>query len=321
MGFLKIDIYTETQAIELLTARISDLGITGFIIHDSADFDEFLKDKDINWDYIDDDLMNLKNQPVYITCYIPDDAQGMDLFAALKDLTAELKSNSDGFYGSLEMATDTVYEEDWANNWKQYYKPLCVGEKLLIKPTWESVPEYAKGRLILEIDPASAFGTGQHHTTQLCLELLEKNVKKNDRVLDLGCGSGILSVAALLLGAKEVTMVDIFENAVKTASENAEQNNFDKSNYRAFSGNITDDAELCAEIGSDYDIVTANIVAGVIIDMSSIFNRFIKKSGIIIISGIISERLDEVIQALNENYIKVQEVSGKGGWHALLCTL
>lgn len=321
MDFYQIDVYTKSEAISMLTIQLSELGITGFVIHDSADFEDFLENKEMNWDYIDDDLLGLKNQPTYITAYVPCNEQGNDLLNGIKGALQELKkSDINDMYGSLKMVVDSVNEEDWANNWKQYYKPLKVGEKIIIKPTWEDIDEPGN-RKILEIDPGATFGTGQHYTTQLCIEQLEKVINNGDKMLDLGCGSGILSITALLLGADNVTMVDVFENAVKTASENVEQNHFDKSHYRAFFGNIIDDEKLVNNIGTGFDIITANIVADVIISMSSIFKKFLKPSGKIIISGIINERLDEVKDALSENNINIEAVHERNDWNAIICTI
>ncbi len=319
MQFRQVDIYTESAAVQILTMRLSELGFNGFVIHDAADFEEFLENKEYNWDYVDDSLMGLKDVKTHITCYVQDNEQGAEMLSALKGTLDELKANdTDNFYGSLEVKLDCVREEDWANNWKQYYKPFTVGEKLIIKPSWEDVSDTC-GRKILEIDPASSFGTGQHHTTRLVMELLENEINDGDRLLDLGTGSGILSIAALLLGAKSAVMVDIFENSVKTALENTAKNGFGADRATAFVGNISDDAALREKIGTGYDIITANIVADVIISMSPYFTGFLKKGGKLIISGIITERLNEVYAALKENNIRVATTNEKEGWNAILC--
>lgn len=319
MEFKKIDIYTESEAVYPLTMMISELGINGFEIHDSADFEDFLENKEMNWDYVDDDLMNLKNVKTHVTCYLQDNAQGIEMMTALKGALEDIKSrDKDNFFGSLEINTGSIREEDWANNWKQYYKPFNVGKKLIIKPTWEKADNIGE-RKILEIDPASSFGTGQHHTTKLVMETLEDVIIGGERVLDLGCGSGILSIAALLLGAEKAVMTDVFQNAVETASENVEQNGFGKEHYTAYCGNIIDDAKLRERIGAGYDVITANIVADVIIKMSPLFRGFLKENGTIILSGIITERLDEVKSALAENRIEIEKISEEEGWNALLC--
>lgn len=320
MQFRQVDVYTKSEAIQVLVMRLSELGLNGFIIHDPADFEEFLENKEYNWDYVDDSLMGLKTVEPHITCYVQDNEQGTDMLSALGDTLDELKENdTDDFYGSLDVTIDCVREEDWANNWKQYYKPFTVGEKLIVKPSWEEV-ENTDGRKILEIDPASSFGTGQHHTTRLVMELLEKQIHEGDRMLDLGTGSGILSIAGLLLGAKQAVMVDIFENSVRTAKENTEKNGFGSDMVSAYIGNISDDEPLREKIGTGFDIITANIVADVIVSMSPYFSGFLKKNGKLIVSGIITERLDEVLSALKENNIKVESISEKEGWNAILCT-
>ena len=321
MNFKQIDIYTTSEAVYLLTMRVSEIGINGFEIHDSADFEEFLENKDMNWDYVDDDLMGLKNVETHITAYLPEDEQGAEMLTALQGVLKEIKEqDAENLYGDLRMEIDSVSEEDWANNWKQYYKPFKVGEKLLIKPTWEDVTD-TEGRRVLEIDPASTFGTGQHHTTRLVMEQLEGVVKQGDKILDLGCGSGILSIAALLLGAQSATMVDVFQNAVKTAGENVEQNHFTAEQYKTYCGNIIDDEALRQEIGTGYDIITANIVADIIIGMSPLFRGFLKPDGTLIVSGIITERLDEVLAALKTAEIKVEGITEKEGWNAILCKM
>lgn len=319
MEFKKIDIYTESEAVYPLTMMISELGINGFEIHDSADFEDFLENKEMNWDYVDDDLMNLKNVKTHITCYLQYNAQGIEMMTALKGALDDIKSrDKENFFGSLEIKTDSIREEDWANNWKQYYKPFNVGNKLIIKPTWEKVENIGE-RKILEIDPASSFGTGQHHTTKLVMETLEEVIKGGEKVLDLGCGSGILSIAALLLGAEKAVMTDVFQNAVETASENMEQNGFGKEQYTAYCGNIIDDARLRDKIGTGYDVITANIVADVIIKMCPLFCGFLKENGVIILSGIITERLHEVKSALSESSIEIEKITEEEGWNALLC--
>lgn len=298
-SFIQADLYTSSRAIDGITGALTEYGITGFIIHDSADFEDFLADKNANWDYVDDELMGLKNVEPHITFYVHENAQGAETLAAVRGLVdGYAQNNADGFYGNIRLELANVREEDWANNWKQYYKPFRVGKSIIVKPSWENV-EPADGDRVLEIDPASTFGTGQHHTTKMVMETLEEIVSGGERVLDLGCGSGILSIAALLLGAKSVTMCDVFENAVKTASENVEKNRF--TAYTAYCGNIIEDKRLREQIGGGYGVICANIVADVIIAMSPLFGDFIADGGRLIVSGIIDERLDEVTSALIAN--------------------
>ena len=318
MNWTEAEIYTSTDGIDILCASLLDIGIKGFSIRDAEDFNEFLENKDGKWDYIDDDLMNLKNCETSVTIYLPDNSQGGEMLISLKNLLAQMKErDTENKWGRLEVELKSVREEDWANNWKQYFKPLKVGEKLLVKPSWENY-ENNDGRTILEIDPASSFGTGQHNTTKLCLELLEKCVKGDDRVLDLGCGSGILSIGAMLLGAKEATAVDIEQNAVETAKENALKNNISAEKYTALFGDIISNTDLRAQIGDGFDIITANIVADVLIAMSGLFRSFLKPDSVLIISGIIVERKDEVINAVTAQGFEVIESADSEGWAAVM---
>lgn len=316
MDWIETAIYTTTQGIEAVTGRLLGLGIDGFVIRDAQDFEDFLEDKDGNWDYIDDDLMGLKDCETTVTVYIPNDANAPELVSAIRaELNALKQSDEQSEFGRLECELKNIREEDWANNWKQYFKPLCVGEKLLIKPSWESVSEN-ETRRILEIDPAASFGTGQHNTTQLCLELLEQNISQGDSLLDLGCGSGILSIAAILLGAQKATAVDIDENSVKIAAENAQKNNIPSGSYTALAGNIITDKALAEKIGTGYDVVCANIVADVLIAMSGLFAGFLKKGGKLVVSGIIEPRRDEVLEKIQSSGFELVQTRQKDDWVA-----
>ena len=314
MEFIKLDIYTESAALEPLTDKLTGLGVSGFEIHDAADFGDFLQSGVKNWDYIGEELDPLKFQPTYITLYLPSDSQGTQTLQDINSLLNELRGVS--LYGDLRIEQNTVREEDWANCWKEYFKPFDIGKTLLIKPTWEPQPQ--TDRIVLEIDPASAFGTGQHESTRLCLEALEEVIESGCAFLDLGCGSGILTAAALLLGAQRAVMVDVSENAVRTACENVEHNGFTSDKYTAFCGDITEDDELLSVIGGGFFVIAANIVADVIIKMSGIFPRLLKKGGKLVVSGIIKERVDEVAGALRTNGFSISEIKEDNGWCAVL---
>lgn len=317
MNWAEIEIYTTTEGIDAVCGNLLNLGITGFVIKDAEDFNEFLENKTGNWDYIDDDLMGLKNCETTVTVYLAENEQGSQTLQDIKEHMKALKQfDKEHKYGRLEIGVKNVREEDWANNWKKYFKPLSVGSKLLVKPSWESC-ENKDGRIILEIDPASSFGTGQHNTTQLCLELLEKYQHNGDRLLDLGCGSGILSIGGILLGAKSAVAVDVEQHAADTALENAIKNHIEKSAYTAYCGNIIDDNSLVEKIGTGFDIISANIVADVLIAMKKLFSEFLKEKGILIMSGIISFRKDEVISEVSAEGYEILEVHEKDGWVAI----
>ncbi len=321
MEWTEVNIYTTTEGIELVCSKLTDIGVKGFAIRDAENFKEFLENKNGQWDYIDKDLLGLTDCETCITVYIPSNDQGAEMLTAIKSMLSEMRANdTEKLYGRLEAELTSIREEDWANNWKQYFKPFKVGEKLVIKPSWEDY-DNADNRVILEIDPASSFGTGKHHTTRLCLELLEKNLNKGDNLLDMGCGSGILSIGAMLLGAGSAVGVDIEENAAATALENAEKNHISSDVYKTYYGNILSDEKLASEIDRKYDIITANIVADVIIEMKDYFVRYLKKGGILIISGIIEERMDEVIAAVESAGFSNPEPYVKEGWAAVKFTL
>ena len=292
------------------------------MVQDAQDFQEFLEQKDGRWDYLEDGLMELAHCETCITVYLPEDGQGAETLSALRDMLAQLRAaDPEHTYGRLEMQCSGIREEDWANNWKQYFKPFPVGKKLYIKPSWETPTAEAAGRTVLEIDPASSFGTGQHHTTRLCLELMESEIQPGaTRLLDLGCGSGILFIGGLLLGAKSAYAVDIEENAVRIAGENAAENHLDPDSYTISCGNVITDAALTEAIGTGYDVITANIVADVIKAMAPLFPRFLKPDGTLILSGIITERADEVLETVTAQGFAVLEKREASGWCAVkLC--
>ncbi len=208
-----------------------------------------------------------------------------------------------------EITTAGCAMEDWINNWKKYFKPIEVGKRLLIRPVWEEM-EDAAGRVVLDLEPGLAFGTGTHETTRLCMELLENYVEPGDRVLDLGCGSGILSVAALLLGASEAVGVDIDELAVKTARENAALNHVE-SRFTALCGDLT------AGVEGRFRVVVANIVADVILRLTGKIDAFLEKDAVYLMSGIIDTRAEEVKAALNRAGFALLEEREEKGWVAL----
>lgn len=312
--WIEVHIKTSTAGIEFVCSRLMDIGITGFAIEDSQDFEEFLRDKNGNWDYIDDDLMKLKSCDSKVIVYVQNDSLACENINSIK---AELKAlkdcDSDDKYGELEIELKNIAEEDWANNWRKYFKPMTVGNKLLIKPSWEKL-DANESRTVLEIDPASSFGTGQHDTTQLCLKNLEKNIHKGDRLLDLGCGSGILGIAGILLGASQLTAVDIDDNAVKAAHENILKNNISEDCIKTFCGDISSDSDLRKEIGRGFDVVVANIVSDVLIAMSGYFSEFLADDGVLIVSGIIKQRKEEVMQVIEKCGFKEQTTIESEEW-------
>ena len=316
MNWVEVNIFTTSEGVDIICGMLLGMGVNGFVIKDSKDFQDFLDNKETNWDYIDDDLMGLKNCETTVTVYLPDNSQGIENFSEIKlELKALKERDTEKSFGRLEYEISNVKEDDWANNWKKYFKPLTVGQKLLIKPTWQKVDE-SETRKILGVDPAPSFGTGQHNRTHVSLELTEKYLNDKDKMLDLGCGSGILSIAGMLLGASSAFAVDIEENAVKIAGENAFSNGISKNNYITRCGNVICDENLRSEIGNDYDIVCANIVADVLNAMTPYFKGFLKRGGNLVISGIINQRKDEVINGIINAGFTLLEIREKEDWVA-----
>ena len=314
MDFLEVFIETSETGIEIASGVVYANGITGIMVEDARDFDEFMKDPNRQWDYIDDELMKQKlTQKNGITFFVTDNASGIETLNAIKADLKRVKDEEKIFdVGSFNLTVKNVKEEDWANNWKKYFKPIPVGNALLIRPTWED--DYDAGnRKVLHLEPGLAFGTGTHETTRLCMELLEQYIKPDMDVLDVGCGSGILSVAALLLGAKSAVGVDIDALAVKTAAENAGINHV-ADKFTAITGNLTE------QIHGKFHIVLANIVADVIMVLTQDIEQYLYPDSVYIMSGIIDTREQDVLDAVNERFEIIERKEEKG-WVALAARL
>lgn len=256
-------------------------------------------------DIIDEDLLKKDRSKGVIHIYISPEENPAEAVAFLSE-----RYNAEGV--SHEISTNACRNEDWENNWKQYFKPLPVGEKLLIQPLWED-PADAGNRKVLHLEPGLAFGTGGHYTTRLCLESMEPYINEETTVLDIGCGSGILGLSALVLGAKSAVGVDIDELAVKTAIENGEENGYREPQFKVLQGDLTE--KVCGQ----YDIVAANIVADVIIRFAPVVHQFMKKDGVFVTSGIIDTREEDVLKALRENHFEIINRVTDGGWVCFTC--
>lgn len=319
MKWKEITVNTTEEGIEIVLARFDMLGIQQVnIVQGNEEIEQLLHSAEKYWDYAEEAAMN--KQPA-VQAFVSDLPENDGIVETVKGSIAELKAMQDELgidLGSLEISVRTVDEEDWANNWKAYFKPIEVGEKLLVCPTWEDVPE-SGGRAVLRIDPGMAFGTGTHHTTRMCLELLERHIKDGDIVADLGCGSGILSIAATLMGAGQTYAIDIDPVAARVAAENAELNGVDMSRYAIRIGDILSDEKFREDVSSQkYDIVLANIVANVIIAFAPVIPSLLKPGGLLIASGIIDDRLDEVISELEKHGLKILEIRSGEDWRAVL---
>lgn len=320
MEWLEVTVYTSSAGIEPLTGRLYQLGVNGVSIEDEADFKDFLENNKACWDYVDEELEKSMHRETNVKFYLPNSADGMDTLALVRRSVAELKEyEGDNDFGRLETEIKSLDEEDWANNWKQYFHPLEIGDRIIVKPEWETL-EAAKDRIVFNINPGMSFGTGSHHTTKMCIELLEKAVAPGDKMLDLGCGSGILSLISILLGAKSAFAVDIDPVAVDITYQNAALNNIDKNSFTAVAGNVISDTALCEKILEEkYDIVAANIVADVIISLAPLAYAAVKEDGIFITSGIIEDRTDDVKNALLGVGFIIKKEKRSGEWAAFEC--
>ena len=295
MDWLELKIDTSPAGIDPVTEMLEEQGVTGVIIDDQRDFQDFMAHNQAYWDYVDEELVKEKENLCRVTFYVENAPAGYSAIAAIRMAMHAMKQKHPE-YAPLLLTMENVKDEDWENNWKQFYKPMEIGERLLVIPAWEQADP--KGRVTLTLNPGLTFGTGSHATTRLCLTALESRIHGGERVLDLGCGSGILSIAALRLGAKSAFACDIDEKCVDVAYENAALNGIGKDRLTVRQGDATKEGPLRDAIGTGYDVVVANIVADVIISLAPQVRHFLKEDGWFLTSGIIDDRADEVAAAL-----------------------
>lgn len=304
MRYIEVTIDTPKDLLEQRCEEMTSFGVGGFVIESEDDFRDFLENNRQYWDYVDNSLEERFSGVCRIKCYLTDDEEGRRQLKRIRDA-----------YGSI--AVSFVEDSDWENNWREYYKPIPVGKKLIIVPEWETVPD--DGRVSVRLDPGLIFGTGSHATTKMCLASLEKYVGHDSRVLDLGCGSGILGISALALGAQSCLGCDIDPKAPDVVLANASLNGFGSDRIRVLAGDIITDPGLRRSFGSGYDLVLANIVADVILTLSTFVEEFMAPGGIFICSGIIEGRQDEVRSTLTRNGFRIIEHRCEEDWHCFCC--
>lgn len=310
MKWIRFTIDTHVDAVDMLSYMLDEIGVEGIEIEDHLPLSEEDKKKmfvDILPDPEDND--NTAKVHFYME---PEHCDPEKVILQVQDILQETREFCEVGKGTVSLSE--TEDKDWINNWKAFFKPFRAADHIVIKPTWEEYTKEKEDDILIEIDPGIAFGTGSHETTKLCIQALDKYIKPGDSVLDVGCGSGILSIAALKLGAGHATAIDIDETAVKVAAENMEVNHIGPKKYSLFHGNLMDDPELKEKAGTGQDIIVANILADVILPLTGMIRPHLKKGGLYITSGIIDLKEAEVYDALIENGFEILHIEHLKEW-------
>ena len=316
MAWLELTIKTTSLGIEDVAAALTAGGFDDLLLEDQAEFEDFLEENRAYWDYIDESLQEKLNDLSQIKLYLEDtDQAGLArLEAMLQDLR---QKDTPQRLGQLELTVSTLPETDWEESWKENYPPQELGNKLLVLPYWLADTD-TQGRLPVILDPGLTFGTGAHPSTQMVMEAMEQLLQVGGSCLDLGSGSGILSIAALRLGAKSAIGVDIDPKAEDIARENARYNDFGAPEFMAYTGNVLSDSKLMDTLRSNrYDLVLVNIVADVIIALSPVLPQLLDEGSTLILSGILDTRLQDVLTALEKAGLDVTSIREKEDWRCV----
>lgn len=315
MEWTKISVETTTQGVEAVTAVLITHGITGMEVIDAQERAQFFASTTRTWDYAEESLMVADTHMAYVVFYVAKNQDGEVQTKAIENALGAIQNPE---YGSLDMRLETADDETWLHEWKKHFKPLRIG-RVVVVPEWETYTKENEDDVVFIIDPGSAFGTGQHQTTQLCVGALQKWVKPGDRVADIGCGSGILSIVSLLLGASYVHAVDVDPvGAIAATIKNAELNPVDMTCLKVDAGDVISDEELRQKIGKGYNVVAANIVADVIMPLAPVAAWLAAPGGLFVASGIITERLKCVADAFAAAGITVLETVELEGWNSVV---
>lgn len=303
MKYFEIHIKTSVAAIDAVTNILYNFGSTGVMINNPLD-EDFTNQEEGKWDYYDPQNLTLDFEGALLTGYF-EEIDPIQTCEEIKEAIAAL-ATFDIDTGLAEIDYKEIFPSDWENEWKKYFKPFRLGNHIVIKPTWETF-ETLPDDLVIEIDPGNAFGSGTHETTSMCIEMIEKYMKTTDTVVDVGCGSGILAIAAGKLGSKSIIAVDIDENAVNTAKENVALNGLTE---------VTDvrNGDLISVISEKADLVVANIIADIIVKLSDDIDKILKPDALFISSGLIMNKVDWVIEELALRQFEIIEVMKKGEW-------
>lgn len=320
MKYIEFKIHASRQGIEQVTAMLMARGIDQLVIDDPADMEDILNKKNqYDWDYIEDGLKSRLDREPTVSVYFEDTSENKELIQQLKIAVMMLKSKElegvfgwDVDFGRLYAEDIVVDDADWKDKWKEHFKPVKITDRLVVKPTWEAYEPEA-GDLVLEIDPGMAFGTGTHETTSLCLKLMEKHLgdaADKKKVLDVGCGSGILSIGAALLGCREVLGIEIDEDAVRVAQENIALNHVE-DRVQAVKGDLTKGIDFMA------DVIVANLMADLVMMLAESAGDHLEKDGVFISSGILVEKKELVAGAVIEAGFDILEIVEDGEWCAI----
>ncbi len=309
MKWNKFRIKTTTEAEDIVCSSLMDLGIQGVEVEDTIP----LTQSEMEQMFVDIlPEIDVDDGVAYISFYLEEDEDKEKMLQAVREELKEI-----GTYvnvGSMEIEESQTEDVDWVNNWKQYFHQFTIDDVLII-PSWEDVQPEDEDKMIIHIDPGTAFGTGMHETTQLCIRQIKKYVTEDTEILDVGCGSGILGMLALKFGAKHSTGTDLDPCAIDATHENMDVNGISRDQYRVMIGNIIDDKEVQDQVGYDrYDIVAANILADVLVPLTPVILNHLKTGGIYITSGIIEEKEETVVEAVKAAGLEVLEVNHQGEW-------
>lgn len=309
MKWNKYTIKTITEAEDIISSTLMDLGVEGVEIEDKVPLSEADK-KQMFVDILPDVLES--DNIAYISFYIDSEVDSKELLKNINQELLELRSFMD--IGECIIVESQTEDKDWINNWKQYFKQFTVDD-ILIKPSWEEVKPEDHEKLMIQIDPGTAFGTGMHETTQLCIRQLKKYITSSTKLFDVGCGSGILSIVSLKLGADSALGLDIDPNAINASRENALVNKIPEEKFDIQIGNLLEDSELQEVAGYEkYDIVVANILADVLISLTPVIKKNLKTGGYYITSGIIDKKEEDVVAAVKASGFEVVEITHQGEW-------
>ena len=310
MKWIRFTLDTHTDAVDLLSYKLDEIGVEGIEIEDKLPLSEADKEK-MFVDILPDPVDNDGTAKVHFYME-PKNCDPEKVMLQVQNIFQELREFCEIGKGTITLSE--TEDKDWINNWKTFFKPFRAADDIVIKPTWETYEKEKDSDILIEIDPGIAFGTGSHETTKLCIQALDKYVKEGDSILDVGCGSGILSIAALKLGAAHATAIDIDEVAVKVAAENMAVNQIPSSRYTLYDGDLISNAFLKVKAGTSHDIVVANILADVIIPLTGVIRPHLKKGGLYITSGIIDTKEEDVRHALEENGFEILSVEHMKEW-------